>query len=201
MINDTDAFINILHRIIVNKTDFIGASGHITFDENGDRIDGLYSFGNILEDGTVDFFGYFYMNLEGEVKHQFNISKIIWPDDFEEKGIKPQSGTLIIEEITTIDKAVSITMVSLLFLSIFVTLAFMIFILCFRGNIVIKAASYRLNSIMCIGAIMGYSAMILYGIDESIVSDIHTLDVLCNIRFWILIISYTVLFIPLFLKT
>merc|ERR1712228_538376 len=63
--------------------------------------------------------------------------------------------------------------------------------------------SWKINQIMCIGCVMGYVAMIIYGIDEQTVSPQHigAWQWMCNLRLWIWILSYTLLFMPLFAKT
>eukprot|EP01084_Bolivina_argentea_P258488 435790_1 len=65
--NNTYKLIKLLNDIIINDIDFNGATGHVTFDKNGDRIDGLYAFANILQDGTINNFGYFYEDMNGDI--------------------------------------------------------------------------------------------------------------------------------------
>eukprot|EP01084_Bolivina_argentea_P258489 435791_1 len=77
--------------IIINDIDFNGATGHVTFDKNGDRIDGLYAFANILQDGTINNFGYFYEDMNGEIISNINKDKIVFPYYFTENGLTPQS--------------------------------------------------------------------------------------------------------------
>ena len=71
---DKEALIGILDDIIVNKLNFSGVSGNVLFDEKGDRIKALYSFGNALINGTMQSFGYLYQNSNGEIIHEMNRS-------------------------------------------------------------------------------------------------------------------------------
>ena len=188
---------------IINDINFQGATGHIIYDDKGDRVDGLYSFANVVGiQGKVNYFGYFYKTSNGSVKHKLDISKIIFPSYFTERGIIPQSDTLMLDQITTIDEGVSVIMMIFLCVSLMIAIMFIILIIYYKESKVIKAASFRMNIIMCFGAILGFIACILYGIDErQYGNDLYSLKIICNLRLWLLNISYTVMFIPLFLKT
>lgn len=48
---------------------------------------------------------------------------------------------------------------------------------------------------------MACSNIIFYGLDEREIENIKTLNVLCNIRVWFLVISFTLIFTPMFAKT
>jgi len=71
----------------------------------------------------------------------------------------------------------------------------------FRDRKIIKAASRRLNQFCVLGCVTAYTALIVYGLDEAQIKDKVSLDFLCNMRFWLLIISITLSIGPLVLKT
>ena len=200
-ITNTSALISALNDTIINDIDFIGATGRVTFDENGDRIDGLYSFGNLLGGADASYFGYFYQGVDGKIVTKIDVNKIVFPEEFTDKGIIPQSGSITYDQTVNIDKSVSMTMFVFLSLSLFITIILAIFWVYHRNNLIIKAASWRLNIIMCIGAIFAYASAILYGIDELYTTNITSLSVRCNVRLWWFTISFTLLFMPLFMKT
>eukprot|EP01084_Bolivina_argentea_P317240 550023_1 len=206
LINNHVDLIKQLNDSITRRINFIGLSGHVTFDETGERVNGYYSFGNINNGNEIDYFGYFYYNKTGNFVHNINVSKIVWPQDFIDKNMIPRANIWRHEKIKTIHIRLCMTLIILLGVSCIIALVCMIFLIYYRKNIVIKAASWRLNVIMCFGAILGYIGGILYGIDEGFFNEsddyVQTiLTYLCNIKLWVLIISYTVLFIPLFGKT
>ena len=49
-----------LNDIIINDVQFLSVTGNVSFLHNGDRANGLYAFGNVIDnDGKVEYFGYF----------------------------------------------------------------------------------------------------------------------------------------------
>eukprot|EP01084_Bolivina_argentea_P064457 117556_1 len=199
--------IDLLNHIITTKIDFVGLSGRVFFDELGDRVNGFFSFRNIVQDGTMDYFGYFYKNVNGSTSYKLNASKIEWPQTFVAKGIIPRTDTIIYKEMVTLAPSTSIctcvvSLVSIVFATCCIALSIR-----FRRNTIIKAASWRLNIMMCIGAILGYTRAIISSIDEVLLVDYDTqsqqyiLDIACNVRIWVTTIAFTLLFMPLFAKT
>ena len=201
--DDKEQLIVLTQEIVTNKIDFIGVTGHVTFDENGDRENGFFTFGNVVDNGIVENFGYFYLDpVTEQAKAEFDINNITWPPDFTDKGITPGSDKIYITELQTISEYVSIVMISLLSISAVIALVAAVFIVVKKKNVVIKSASWRLNLIICFGAVFGYAAGILYAIDEGNVKDEGMkLDALCNIRFCMLVMAYSLVFMPLFVKT
>jgi len=191
-----------LNEIILNEISFVGASGLIVFDENGDRSeDGLYAFGNSLNiNGDVEYFGYFYEDNE-ELKLSVDYDKIIWPQYFIDRDMIPRSGQLTKEQIVDISKSVYIPMYTLSVLSMCITLIYVALTWKYHNTAVLRAASWKINLIMCAGGLCGYVSMIIYGIDEHSLSAGPGFTFLCNLRLWTWIMSYTLLFMPLFAKT
>eukprot|EP01084_Bolivina_argentea_P182067 314389_1 len=191
-----DKLIDILNYTIINQISFDGASGHVAYNGVGDRVNGLYSFGNILKNGSINYIGYFYENISN-----INVSKMIWPDAFNEKHISPRSHQHIKQQIISINIYVSISMFTFACLSISYGCFICISLIRYRENDIIVSASWKLRIIMCIGAILGYISVILFNIDERITLNYKTLNILCNLRICLLIVSYSGLFMPLIVKT
>ncbi len=187
---------------IINNTDFVGASGHVSFNKLGDRINGLYSFASILDNGSIDYFGYFYHDEIGKIHCHLNKSKIRFPKYFGD--VIPQSQINISVKLENINTVAILMTFVLSFISFSVALFFMITLIIYRNKAAIRKVSWRLNVVMCIGAMLGCITAICYGIDETIITSetsFINLDNMCNFRLWIITLSYTLLFMPLFLKT
>ena len=139
---NSSGLIKELNKTLIENTMFIGATGCVKFDKYGDRIDGLYSYGNVMQDGTVDYFGYFFFDPEhGTTQFKMDTTKIYWPSYFTEHGMIPKSDVLIHEEVTKIYKPIWIVMNGLLALSILFLLGLMLCWVCFHSNVIILAAS------------------------------------------------------------
>ena len=134
--NTNSEVIDLLHGIITNDIDFIGASGDISFDNNGDRQNGLFSFGNILNNGSINYFGYFYEktgrnNTSSDIDNieaVIDINKIKWPSYFEEKGIIPHSQIIVYDKLLMINKTLSIIMFIIFSICIIIILSAIIFL-------------------------------------------------------------------------
>merc|ERR1719334_1620892 len=108
---------------------------------------------------------------------------------------------MMYHHVETMDPTLFTVMVGLMCLSIFIALFFIANLLCLSHNKVIKAASWRLNVLMCVGATLFYLSAMLYCVGEGLLEDAQPLDTLCTVRLWTLTISFSVLFMPLFAKT
>eukprot|EP01083_Nonionella_stella_P043741 118040_1 len=202
---DHEELIQMINRIITTQINFTGLSGRVLFDERGDRVHGFFSFSNIQPDGTMNYVGYFSHNTDGNISYKLNISKIIWPDAFVSRGIMPRTSVLTDEHMIGVPTSASICTFTICALSILYTLCCIGLSIYYRKNKIIKAASWRLNIIICCGAILGYMRTIMYSIDEGLLADHHhqqyILSIVCNIRIWVSMIAFTLLFMPLFAKT
>ena len=186
--------VSIFHEIMTKNVDFIGLSGHILFDEFGDRVDGIYSFGNLLDNGTMQYFGYFRHN-----ESYIDFDLITWPNDFVERGTIPRSDILIIDQIITINHSAFVTIFVFVGLSILFLLTVSILICMHRSNPILISASWRLTLLISPGCLLAFIGILLYGVDEATTT--YNLDFLCNVRVLIMTISYSVMFMPLFFKT
>ena len=210
-----------LNRIIVNNVSFIGATGRLAFNQYGDRIEGIYFIGNVAEEGYVEFTGYFYEDPDGELVVYFNKFDIIFPPEFEAKGIYPVPEPYFEYELETIDSAISLVMIISLGISILNAAVCIIYLIHKRKDRVIKAASWKMNIIMCIGAILMYMTGILYAMDEGFdflpdvscsgedscdendgfMDNKKTWTIMCESRASTGMIAFTLIFMPLFAKT
>jgi len=195
--------IEILRDIIVgNRRPFTGASGFVTFDENGDRSQGLYAFGNSDADGNVNFFGYFYPDATtGNLTLSVDWDAIVWPPMFTDRNISPRSWILTHDTIVDISPRVLIPMFFFSILSMLIVAFFALTTIHYRDHKIMKAGSWRVNLFMCFGCFCAYLSMIIYGIDEQWVAAGPGFSFLCNFRLWLWVLSYTLLFFPLFMKT
>ena len=173
----------------------------MSFDENGDRKNAFYAFGNVISDGSINFFGYCYLNENGSVQVKVDTSIIEWPRNFTLRGIRPQSTKIITNKTRTISEVTLITMFVFIGLATMVVLGYIVLIILYRSNKIIKAASWKLNIVCCFGAVLLYIGAFLYGFDENTISEQTTLTIICNIRVWLILIGFTIFFMPLFLKT
>ena len=198
--NDT-ILITVIDEILRYSTDFVGASGRVQFDETGDRLHGLYSFVNRVDNDQMQCFGYIGYNESGELMLSISSQSIEWPSYFVERGMIPRTNVLVIEREIFIDGISLAVMWTLLSISALFGIGFGVIWIILRKHRVIRAASWRLNVTMAIGGVFLFIAAMLYGIDERQNLSQHQLDSLCNVRLWMLTISWTVLNLPLFLKT
>ena len=224
--DDNFDLIGNISNIILNDISFESVTGLVTFDEEtGDRDNGLYSFGYITEDGDIEYFGYSYqyekpvevwggtggagVNATASTLYieKFNATinegMIVWPSEFEKRGIIPRSSIKITYELSKISEGAWISMTVIACLGIFAMIGYILFII-----FIAKEKSYRnksnfkLNMVIYTGVIMAYLNMILSGLDErEYEQGSHSLDVLCNVRAWFLVISFTLIFTPIFAKT
>ena len=131
-------------------------------------------------------FGYLYETDSGEIVSQMNLDSITFPNNFTENGIIPRSEALVTHEFKSVHSTPYLCAASLLCLSTLVALIVAILSACLSESKIIKAASWKLNVLMCVGAILMYVAVVLYGLDERILSDTdtdtHVLNVMCETK-------------------
>eukprot|EP01083_Nonionella_stella_P001232 3601_1 len=193
--------ISLLNEITLNEVSFVGASGNVFYDKNGDREEGLYALGNALTDGTIDYFGYFYEN-NGDLKLSVAFDNIIWPKDFVERGMTPQSDVVTHTQIVAIEQGVLIPIYVLTIISMIVVIVYAFLTVKYHSHSVLRAASWKINLVMCVGCLCGYTSTMVYGVDENNGVEAGPMfSFLCNFRIWLWVMSYTLLFMPLFVKT
>ena len=117
---------------------------------------------------------------------------IVWPKDFTEAPVSQKQTERRLKS-KAINFKIYLPLSILSFLSIIIVLLTGFTTFKYRRNSIIKAASWKLNLITCIGCVIAYITLFLYGIPVN--------DILCNIKEWLIIISFTLVFMPLFSKT
>eukprot|EP01084_Bolivina_argentea_P092584 166552_1 len=183
---------NIFNDLILNHIDNIsGASGTLGWDQHGDRKNGLYGFGNLLQDSTVQYFGLFTRFQNGSVYSIIDNESIVWPIYFREKNAIPRSEPF---------KSVQIHGIKFWWIIIFSMIHFCIFVLgCIRmKNAKGKNSLYFTN----VGLILCVVDSILYGMqncDKFIENlDVTVYNVGCNVHIWFMSLIFTLLILPLF---
>ena len=135
-----------------------------------------------------------YSHLEALPEHDLTTLNITWPDSFVELGVRPMSSKMVQNvTISSLDHRVQYSIISLCLLSILVVLCVIFLQFLWRRNEIIRASSWKLNLITCTGCLLCHCTIILYGSKHNVA--------LCNLRFWFLCISFTMVFMPLFMKT
>ncbi len=203
-----------LQSIIKNDSFwFYGITGNVSFDSNGNRKNSLYALANVIDNnGTIDYFGVWadYINAtdsdtqttdtetDSEYDHEEPECEectvdIIWPDEFIAHGLIPRSNKLIEYRQVGIN-SFAITLITICSL---ISMCFVILTIIiswkWRENIIIRAASWKLNILTCIGCLLTQMTIIMYSWEPTLY--------LCNLREWLMCISFTLVFMPLFLKT
>ena len=190
-------------RIIINETNFIGVTGNVSFDKNGDRDQGLYLVGNYIDDNQTINYLYFYdESTQSITASEIDTDSITWPKGFVDVSMVPQSSPITIQKKQVLDTTLVIVVSVFLFLSMIIVIIMIVLLLKYRNAKIIKSASYRLNIIACFGAVLCLFSIFLFGIDEGFAVGAHVnLNCLCNVRIWLLSVSLTLLFMPFFFKT
>eukprot|EP01084_Bolivina_argentea_P144167 253021_1 len=191
---------------IMRNLSFVGITGNVSLNKNGDRENGLFGICNVAnnEFNTIKSVGYFYFSNDyNNFTFYLDTDNVSFPTNFTDKGIQPQSTEIIIPVWVTIYRpAFWIFSVIISGLSFLLCVIYMILLYKFKNRSIIKAMSWKLILIMCCGVLLAYIAAFLYGIDEYyIYNDAQEWEFLCNFRLSILHFSITLGFVPLFVKT
>eukprot|EP01084_Bolivina_argentea_P245891 411603_1 len=139
-----------MKHYLTNSLHFIGASGVVDLDGNGDRMYGNYMYGYINNIGEYVPRGVYGGNdiitIDGNIP---------LPPYFLDRTA-PRSIAKIVITTVTADESLYWTIIVLCILFIICTIICIILIWRQRENEIIKKSSYRLNLIICIGAILGF---------------------------------------------
>ena len=206
---------------------FLGATGNVSFKQTGDRRLGfvlqftfcalvqyltfriwsflhfrniyrLHSLGNVVDDdGKIeDFAVWIDDEKNGSFVNDVDLTalNITWPDAFVELGVRPMSSKMVQNvTVSSLNYRVQYSIISLSIVSMAVVLCVIFLQFLWRRNEIIRASSWKLNLITCTGCLLCHCTIILYGSKHNVA--------LCNLRFWFLCISFTMVFMPLFMKT
>eukprot|EP01084_Bolivina_argentea_P130095 229686_1 len=201
--NDINTFSDNFKKILSDIW-FIGLSGNVSFYDTGDRKGGLYSFCNIHPiNGTLKVIGFMIDDIS---QHDIimNIDDINWPLPFIQHDTIPKTEYTEIRGIASLNNSFPVFIWILTFLSIFIMFIYMFLLYFYRQRKIIMASQWRLNLVMLCGCIIGYVAIIMYGIDESFPDNNNQSNInwlyLCNMRIIILNISFSFIFGPMLAK-
>lgn len=167
---------------------------------------GLYTMGNVVNHhGEIDYFAIWVSSMDskqprlatnrddGLLGSSINLDDIVWPDLFMEYGVYPQSSKAIDYRVESVDETVVIITRSLSVVSMVIVIVVLILHGIWRNHQILRAASWRLNMITCSGCMCAYLTVIAFGV--------YPTDIWCNVREWMMVIAWTLTFMPLFLKT
>nr|XP_006824877.1 PREDICTED: gamma-aminobutyric acid type B receptor subunit 2-like [Saccoglossus kowalevskii] len=180
----------------MEKTNFFGVSGPVTFDTDGDRKGVLRI--QQLRNGTEVLIGR-YVAQSDLMEWQMSIEDIWY-----RSGGKPPSDKDITEErheIRVISFVMFVVMTALATLGIAMSVGLLAFNIYYRNERLIKMSSPNLNNVIIIGCVLIYVMVSLLGIDRNILHYDSQLEVLCQIRMWILAFGFTLSFGAMFSKT
>ena len=148
------------------------------------------------------YIGYIIQTQTSPPKYTFHIdnSMIEWPTIF--NGKQPRTYPIITTKISVKSSWLVFTLSILSVILIIASIIFGILLVIWRHKDIIKSASWTLCLLMCIGCILGYITVILFGIDEAHISyDERTWKNICNLRVLFGMSSLIFGFGPLFAKT
>ncbi|XP_070537750.1 gamma-aminobutyric acid type B receptor subunit 2-like [Ptychodera flava] len=173
----------------MQKTNFIGASGSIRFTDEGDRLGRVTV--HQIQRGEEVLIGYYYQYED----------KFIWLNEFQWKGgHPPPDSQTVLDVILSVDNRLVIAMDTLAFLGVIAGISCLAFNIKNRNIRYIKMSSPRLNNVICLGSIVMYISVFLFGLDD-LVQSTTALSLVCNVRIWIVSFGFTLTFGSLFTKT
>eukprot|EP01084_Bolivina_argentea_P123417 218706_1 len=193
--NSNLSFVSEKLKTIIINDNFFSATGKVNFDNNGDRLDGFWVFGNFYN-GSMNIIGGVHQQNESIVKLEINQSNMHWPDDF--KNRIPLSSLEPKVEREKIHKIAFGVITFSAIVSLILALSFV-----FKACISRRHQS-KLDFIMCFGCIMSYIGIIVYGMLVWCVDkyDKYTslFDIGCSINLYIFCMVFTLSIIPLFAR-
>ena len=181
-------FIEAIKYYLVNELSFIGATGHVAMDKNGDRLHGYYTYGYIDNDGEFELIGVY--GLDGNISINDNIT-IYFPNYFDGKASpKPLSSPLTHITSIGVDESVYWTVITLCIVFMILIIICIILMLKERKHPIIAISSYKLNIMVSCGCIL-----VLF-----IVSIQRTGDFGCILIWYGYSVPFTLIFMPVFKK-
>ncbi|PFX27466.1 Gamma-aminobutyric acid type B receptor subunit 2 [Stylophora pistillata] len=180
-----------LFKTSLSEVSFRGFSGHVYFNDKGER-EGIITV-HQMQDQEIKMLGNYTVSNE---KLVIESSKFVW-----------EGGSVPADQMTTVDKLLTISRGSFGFfcavevLGIIIAVVFLAFNISHSSHRFIKMSSPRLNNVIVVGAILIYIAGILLGIDGTFASiDIEAVF-RCRLSTWVACLGFTLGFGGMFLKT
>ncbi|XP_071809845.1 gamma-aminobutyric acid type B receptor subunit 2-like [Asterias amurensis] len=178
----------------VQRQDFEGVSGHVSFSKDGDILGTL-----LIEqhrDGVETAVGAYDKNTD-------SMSWLVDTSDiwYYNGGIPPfdSDTTRTITLLRATPMPIMITMCVLSSLGIVFAVCFFVFNVLKRQNRQVKMSSPKVNNLIAVGITLAYLCVILMGVDISMVNS-ETLLTVCTTRSWFLALCFTIAFGGMFTK-
>ncbi|XP_071051678.1 gamma-aminobutyric acid type B receptor subunit 1 isoform X3 [Onthophagus taurus] len=172
----------------INSTQFLGISGFVAFNSEGDRI-ALTQIEQVIN-GSYKQLGFY--DTQADNLTWFDVE--VWNG-----GKVPQDRTIIKRVLRTVSLPLFICMCSLSSIGIFVAIGLIIFNLWNKHRRVIQSSHPVCNTIMLIGIIVCLASIFLLGLDGNFVSP-DSYPSVCQARAWLLTTGFTLSYGAMFSK-
>ncbi|XP_077984666.1 gamma-aminobutyric acid type B receptor subunit 2-like [Glandiceps talaboti] len=188
-----DGMIHVFEKHM-QKTNFFGVSGQVSFNDQGDRK-GVLKIQQ-MRNGTEILIGRYIA--QSDVIHWLIPEEEIW---YRSGGKPPRDEDRTEIQIQVISFVLFITMTVLAGSGIIMAVGLLVFNIFYRNERLIKMSSPNLNNVIIIGCFLAFVTISLLGMDRNIMQTDTQLAILCQIRVWILAIGFTLSFGAMFSKT
>ncbi|KYN12540.1 Gamma-aminobutyric acid type B receptor subunit 1 [Trachymyrmex cornetzi] len=174
----------------VNSTQFLGVSpqGHVAFSSQGDRI-ALTQIEQVI-DGKYVKLGYY--DTQSDNLTWRNVERWIG-------GKVPQDRTIIRNVLRTVSLPLFISMAALSVIGIIIAIGLIVFSVYNRHRRVIYSSHPSANTIMLVGIIICFLAVLCIGVDGRFVTPWQFL-IVCQARAWTMSVGFTLAFGAMFSK-
>ncbi|KYM82550.1 Gamma-aminobutyric acid type B receptor subunit 1 [Atta colombica] len=172
----------------VNSTQFLGVSGHVAFSSQGDRI-ALTQIEQVI-DGKYVKLGYY--DTQSDNLTWRNVERWIG-------GKVPQDRTIIRNVLRTVSLPLFISMAALSVIGIIIAIGLIVFSVYNRHRRVIYSSHPSANTIMLVGIIVCFLAVLCIGVDGRFVTPWQFL-IVCQARAWTMSVGFTLAFGAMFSK-
>ncbi|KAF6023760.1 GABA-B-R1 [Bugula neritina] len=172
----------------LNRTDFEGVSGRVTFTSTGDRIAKTQI--EQMQNGTYYTVGY-YDYTTGELDW---LETDQWPG-----GSYPADRTIIKDKFRVLSRYILYAMLPLSYLGIIFSIASLVFNICTAKYSIIYNSLPSLNSSMAVGCTLCLACVTLFGMDGEWVNPV-SYSAICLARTWTLTIGFTLSYGAMFVK-
>lgn len=172
----------------MNSTNFVGISGHVAFNSEGDRI--ALTQIEQMWDGNYTKVGFYNATSDN----------LTWYDnEIWLGGKKPADRTTVEPVLRTVYPSVYVSMCFLSLLGIVASIVLLVYNIMHRFSRVIEMSLPQLNNILLIGCILCFSCIFLNGLDSERISEL-SMKCVCQARSWILCFGFTLAYGSMFLK-
>ena len=198
------AAINLNFLDLIKQQDFLGASGVIKFKVDTGYRDQIILLKNIVWDDNstivnnigpeADIVIVGEIGYDREWSNKPDRSAIVWPKGFTEL---PIDAVIVTKEMYTFDGTTTTFSMGMMFAGISLATIVIIMNIYNRKVYSVKASSWRINIITCVGAIVSLLAIMYHKADYSV----ETYTMKCKMKIVLISSGFVLLFTPLFAKT